>query len=101
MYSCTKLDQKVYSVVPNQNFWNTPEQIAAGIAPAYASLTAISRWNYHDLAEIPGDDMIVPARGADWLADGQWIQLWQHKWTATYSTGSGLLDRIIFGYRQD
>jgi len=27
--------------------------------------------------------MIVPARAADWLADGQWIQLWQHKWTAT------------------
>ena len=83
IYSCTKLDQKVYSVVPNQNFWNTPEQIAAGIAPAYASLTAIPDGDYHDLAEIPGDDMIVPARGADWLADGQWIQLWQHKWTAT------------------
>ena len=33
-FSCTKLDQNVYSVVPNQNFWKTPEQIAAGIAPA-------------------------------------------------------------------
>ena len=83
VFSCTKLDQKVYSVVPSQNFWNTPEQIAAGIAPAYASLTAIPDGDYHDLAEIPGDDMIVPARAADWLADGQWIQLWQHKWTAT------------------
>jgi hypothetical protein len=82
-YSCTKLEQKVSSVVPNQNFWNTPGQIAAGIAPAYASLTAIPDGNYHDLSEIPGDDMIVPARGADWLADGQWIQLWQHKWTST------------------
>ena len=82
MYSCTKLDQKVYSVVPNQNFWQTPAQIAAGIAPAYASLTAIPDGNYHDLAEIPGDDMIVPARGSDWLAAGQWIELWQHKWTA-------------------
>ena len=83
VFSCTKLDQKVYSVVPSQNFWNTPEQIAAGIAPAYASLTAIPDGDYHDLAEIPGDDMIVPARAADWLADGQWIQLWQHKWTAS------------------
>lgn len=82
-FSCTKLDQEVYSVVPNQNFWSTPEQIAAGIAPAYASLINIPDGNYHDLAEIPGDDMIVPARGADWLADGQWIQLWQHTWTAT------------------
>ena len=83
LFSCTKLDQKVYSVVPNQNFWSTPDQIAAGIAPAYASLTAIPDGNYHDLAEIPGDDMVVPARAADWLAAGQWIELWQHKWTAT------------------
>lgn len=83
LFSCTKLDQKVFSVVPNQNFWSTPDQIAAGIAPAYASLTAIPDGNYHDLAEIPGDDMIVPARAADWLAAGQWIELWQHKWTAT------------------
>ncbi len=81
--SCTKLDQNVYSVVPNQNFWNTPAQIAAGIAPAYASLTVIPDGNYHDLAEIPGDAMVVPARGADWLAAGQWIELWQHKWTAS------------------
>lgn len=83
VFSCTKLDQKISSVVPNQNFWSTPAQIAAGIAPAYASLTNIPDGNYHDLAEIPGDDMIVPARGADWLAAGQWIELWQHKWTAT------------------
>ena len=29
---CAKLDQEVYSVTPNQNFWQTPDQIAAGIA---------------------------------------------------------------------
>lgn len=81
--SCTKLDQQVYSVIPNQNFWKTPAEIAAGIAPAYANLVNIPDGNYHDLAEIPGDDMVVPARGSDWLAAGQWIELWQHKWTAT------------------
>ena len=31
---CTKLDQDVYSVVPNQNFWQTPEQIADTIGEA-------------------------------------------------------------------
>lgn len=97
LFSCTKLDQKVYSVVPSQNFWNTPEQIAAGIAPAYASLTNIPDGDYHDLAEIPGDDMIVPARAADWLADGQWIQLWQHKWTATTSQVQGAWSDIYAG----
>lgn len=97
MYSCTKLDQNVYSVVPNQNFWNTPEQIAAGVAPAYASLTNIPDGDYHDLAEIPGDDMIVPARGADWLAAGQWIELWQHKWTATTAQVQGAWSDIYAG----
>jgi len=97
LYSCTKLDQNVYSVVPNQNFWSTPEQIAAGVAPAYASLTNIPDGDYHDLAEIPGDDMIVPARGSDWLAAGQWIELWQHKWTATTAQVQGAWSDIYAG----
>lgn len=100
MYSCTKLDKKVYSVVPNQNFWQTPEQIAAGIAPAYASLTNIPDGDYHDLAEIPGDDMIVPARGSDWLAAGQWIELWQHKWTATTAQVGDAWNSIYGGIGQ-
>jgi len=78
---CTKLDQDVYSVVPNDNFWQTPAQIAAGVAPAYASLTQIPDNNYRDLQEEASDELMVPARGNDWLAAGQHIQLWTHTWT--------------------
>lgn len=81
--NCTKLDQKIYSVVPNQNFWQTPEQIAAGIAPAYASLTSIPDGAFENLQEQTSDEMLAPARGSDWLGAGQFIQLWQHTWTAT------------------
>jgi hypothetical protein len=80
--ACTKLDQKVYSVVPNQNFWQTPDQIAAGIAPAYAQLANIPDGNFQNLQETPSDEQVVPARGSDWLADGQHIQLWTHTWNA-------------------
>ena len=34
--SCTKLDTKVYDQV--DNFWQTPDQVAAGVAPAYSGL---------------------------------------------------------------
>lgn len=81
-FSCTKLNQEVYSVVTNENFWQTPEQIAAGIAPAYSQLTAIPNGNVFDLNEATSDEMVVPARGADWLGIGEWIQLWQHTYTA-------------------
>jgi len=80
MAACTKLDQKVYSVVPNQNFWQTPDQIAAGIAPAYSQLANIPDGNFKDLQETSSDEQVVPARGSDWLADGQHIQLWSHTW---------------------
>jgi len=80
--ACTKLDQKVYSVVPNQNFWQTPDQIAAGIVPAYAQLANIPDGNFQNLQETSSDEQVVPARGSDWLADGQHIQLWTHTWTS-------------------
>src|ERR1700754_3527519 len=80
--ACTKLDQKVYSVVPNQNFWQTPDQIAAGIAPAYAALTVIPDGNFQNLQETSSDEQVVPARGSDWLADGQHIALWTHTWNS-------------------
>lgn len=79
--ACTKLDEKVYSVVSNQNFWQTDDQIAAGIAPAYAALTNLPDGNFQNLQETSSDEQVVPARGSDWLADGQHIQLWTHTWT--------------------
>ena len=81
--SCTKLDQHVYSVVPNQNFWQTPQQIAAGIAPAYQALTSIPGGNVFNLNEGTSDAMIVPTRGGDWYDNGNWQALWLHTWTPT------------------
>jgi len=81
--SCKKLDPKVYSVVESKNFWQTDDQIAAGIAPAYAQLAVVPDGNFHDLQEQPSDELVVPARGSDWLAAGQHIQLFTHTWTGT------------------
>jgi hypothetical protein len=87
--SCTKeLKKKIYSAVPEQNFWQTPEQVAAGVAPAYQALTQIPDDAVHDLMEITGGEIIAPTRGEDWDDNGEWRALWQHTW----KPGLGILN---------
>lgn len=95
--SCTNLDQHVYSVVQNANFWQTPAQVAAGIAPAYAALTNIPDGNTYNLNEITTDEMIVPTRGSDWYDNNQWQQLWLHTWPANHNIVNGAWGDIYNG----
>lgn len=95
--SCTNLNQHVYSVVPNSDFWQTPAQVAAGIAPAYAALTSIPDGNVFDLNEISTDEMIVPTRGSDWYDNNQWQQLWLHTWPDNHNIVNGAWGDIYNG----
>ena len=95
--SCTKLDAKVYSVVPNSNFWQTPAEIAAGIAPAYTGLTAIPNGNTFELNEGSSDEMIIPIRGADWLDNNVHIQEWQHNWGNDHNNNNGAWGDVFSG----
>jgi hypothetical protein len=77
--SCTKLDTKVYDKVTN--FWRTPEEIAAGVAPAYSKLRDYAPFNIvYTLSEVSTDEIIVPNRGTDWGDDVSWEQMWKHTW---------------------
>ena len=58
--ACTKLDKKIYSVVENQSFWQTPAQIAAGVAPAYTLLSQIPAGEYQNLMEHSADGQLTP-----------------------------------------
>lgn len=95
--SCTNLDQHVYSVVPQNDFWQTPAQIAAGVAPAYQALTAIPDGNVFTLNEFTSDELIVPTRGADWYNAGVPQQLWLHTWTPTTGTVNDAWNDIYNG----
>lgn len=79
--SCTKLDQKVYSVAQAENFWQTPDQVAAGLAPAYQALTGLPSGAVYQLNDVSGGAIIVPTRGNDWDDNGNWRALWRHTWT--------------------
>src|SRR5215218_2865422 len=79
--SCTKLDTKVYDKV--LNFWQTPEQVAAGVAPVYSWLRNYAPGGYpsvYNLNEMSSDEIIVPNRVTDWADDVTWEQMWKHTW---------------------
>ncbi|HVS92026.1 MAG TPA: RagB/SusD family nutrient uptake outer membrane protein [Mucilaginibacter sp.] len=90
--SCTKLDKKVYSVVPTANFYQTPDQIAAGVAPAYVAMQNIPDGNVMQMNEITSDEIVVPTRGNDWYDGGQWQSLWLHKFKPDVFVDGGWSD---------
>lgn len=94
--SCTKLDAKVYSVVPNTEFWQTPAEIAAGVAPAYAALQGLPEGNI-ELISASTDEMVIPVRGADWLDGNQHTQEWLHTWTPQNPSMDGLWTTLFGG----
>lgn len=106
--ACTKLDAKISSQVVNENFWKTPEEIAAGKAPAYSAFqlgVTESGAIYHQ-QEMTTDEMIIPTRGSDWGDGGMWANIWYHEqkaddsklndaWNAVYN-GVGKSNFIIY-----
>ncbi len=82
MVSCTKLKTNVYSVVPSTSYWQTPEQVAAGVAPAYSTLNGVQAigGDIANMVEGVTDEMVVPTRGNDWGDAGHWNALWYHSY---------------------
>jgi hypothetical protein len=82
--SCTKLDKQIYSVVPDNGFFQTPDQITAAVAPAYNPLTDIPTNDIFQLNAGSTDEMIVPTRGNDWFDGGKWQSFWLHTFRNDY-----------------
>lgn len=83
--SCTKLKTDVFSVVPSSSYWQTPEQVAAGVAPAYSNLNNVQTigGTIANMVEGVTDEMVVPTRGGDWGDAGHWNALWYHSYEPT------------------
>ena len=95
--ACTKLDTKVYSVVTADNFWQTPDQVAAGIAPAYQALQNLPNGNLFEMSEVSGGEMIVPTRGNDWYDNGDHLSWWLHNWKPDRGPLNGLWSDLFNG----
>ncbi|HSB93820.1 MAG TPA: RagB/SusD family nutrient uptake outer membrane protein [Flavitalea sp.] len=96
--TCTKLDVKVYSVLANEDFWKTPEEIAAGKAPAYQALTGVGPdhsgfW----IQSMTADEMVTPTRGGDWGDGGAWGKPYFHTQLADDNFVNGAWSDIFAG----
>lgn len=95
-HSCTKLDPTVYD--QTLSFFNNPGQIAAGIAPAYTSLQGVvPTSDAYNLQEVTSDEVVVPTRGSDWFDNGDWQNLWLHKWNPNQGSINGAWSFIYSG----
>ncbi len=83
--SCTKLQTNVYSVIPVTSYWQTPAEVAAGVAPAYSNINSLSAigGDIANMVEGVTDEMVVPTRGNDWGDAGHWNALWYHSYEPT------------------
>ncbi len=96
-YSCTDLDQDVYSEVPEENFWQSAEEIQAGVAPAYQALTDLSRQTFTEGFNMTSDELIVPTRGGDWDDGGFHRRAWLHKWDPSSGFENGMWESLFKG----
>jgi starch-binding outer membrane protein, SusD/RagB family len=83
-FSCTNLDEKIYSSVTADNFFKTPEEQATALAAAYTNLLGIgnhnSMWSDN---EVSTDELMIPVKGQDWLDNNQWVRMHRHQYIAT------------------
>jgi len=83
-YSCTNLDEEVYSEVLASNYQPTEKDLPAIVAPVYSSLRGLMLgWQgYFDLQEESADAIVTPVRPNGWDDGGTYRRMHQHTWTS-------------------
>lgn len=105
MNSCTNLDEKWYSEVTPENYFDSQEAVLGRLARPYTHL----QWSYLEdrfyAQEITTDEMCITTKGPHWQAGGSYQRLHHHEWTSSdvsYGVGpcwNGLMQGV--GYALD
>ncbi len=81
-FSCTNLDEEIYSQVTADNFFQTPEEFDAAVVSAYTSLYGFAGHNgIWSIQEVSSDEMAITQKGGDWFDGGQWLRMHRHEFT--------------------
>lgn len=81
-FSCTNLDETLYSQVTQDNFFKTDEERVTALAAAYTVLYFWGSHNgYFSYQEVTTDEMAIPVKGNDWLDGNQWVFAHRHTMT--------------------
>jgi hypothetical protein len=105
-YSCTNLDEAIYSQLPAEGFFTDEESLLKNVGRAYAWLSS-SSWSNGYLQHmgvwmndmVTTDEGIIPYReGGLWWDNGVWIQDHEHSWDyrhdGVYRTYSFVMDGV-------
>lgn len=86
LVSCTNLEEELYDRIDARKFYNTEEEIQAGLTNAYYRLMLAQIWIHtFVLQEVTTEIGIVPTRtNGGWNDGGVWIDAHQHTWDATH-----------------
>ena len=110
-FSCTDLDEELYSEVEAKNFFKTDEEFIAALGQAYSSLGGIGNhtvlWSMN---EVSSDELVVCQKGGDWYDGGVLIQMHEHNiaidnpwldnsWRFIYG-GVNTCNRLIYQFSQ-
>lgn len=84
--SCSNdLDEKVYSLVTEQNYNYTPDDFSATVASVYSYLRSIRHDAYWATQEFTGDIIVNPPNSSGWDDGGVYRMLHYHRWTSEQS----------------
>lgn len=92
LFSCTDLDEQIYSQLPADGFFVDEESLLKNVGRAYAWLSSDS-WSNGYLQHmgvwmndmVTTDECIIPYReGGLWWDNGVWVQDHQHTWDYTH-----------------
>lgn len=110
-FSCTDLDEELFSQVTADNFFKTDEEFIAALGAAYSTFGGLGNHsNLWSINEIVSDEMVITTKGGDWYDGGVLIQLHQHEytpdngffnntWTQVYG-GVNTCNRLIYQFEQ-
>jgi len=86
--ACTDLDEELYDRLSATTFYQTEEEIEAGLANVYYRLMDAQNWWFPwQLQEVTTDVGEVPTRtNGGWYDGGIFIEETTHTWDATHST---------------
>jgi hypothetical protein len=81
-FSCTNLDEELYDQVTADNFFQTEQELIAGLGAAYSSFGGLGNHsNLWSTNELVSDELIITTKGGDWFDGGVLQQLHLHTFT--------------------
>lgn len=99
--SCTDLDEKMYSKVSTDNFYNNRDEVISAVLRPYtharAWAAATGQNGYWRLNEYAADQIAWPTKGRHGYDGGDWIRLHYHTWNIRENTISNSWRLMYWG----